>query len=238
MYFLIVIYNKNILDSKSFQNLFKKEKIIIFDNSENKKIQIENQNFCQKENIIYYTLNQNVGLSKAYNYVFKKIKNFDFNYLIICDDDTEITNDYLKEIKDKKADFLLPQIYSIQEKQIVFPTYEKKIIRSINTGLVLSKKIINNEFYDEKYFCYCSDFVFIENIQKKYQFKILDSQINQNFFEHSSNYNEQIYKQLKIRLNDTKKYYNFFKYNYFKIGYVLENYKKRKNKKILNLLFY
>lgn len=237
MYFLIVIYNKKILESNSFKFLFKKENIIIFDNSDIFSLQQNNELFCQKEKIMYFTKNKNIGLSKAYNYVFDKIKNLDFKYLVICDDDTEFNIEFLEELKNKQKDFLLPRIYSNQEKKIVFPNFDKKIIRSINSGLVLSKKIIKNERYDEKYFCYCSDFVFIENLQKKYDFEILESIINQNFFEHSLNYNKQIYQQLKIRLNDTKKYYNFFKYQYFKIGYVFENYKKRKNKEIFKLLF-
>ena len=51
MFFLIVIYNKKILESNSFKFLFKKENIIIFDNSDIFSLQQNNELFCQKEKI-------------------------------------------------------------------------------------------------------------------------------------------------------------------------------------------
>ena len=258
--FLIVIYNKEIALSPLFEKIKRETDFIriIFDNSTDEKLRNKNEQFCIKNNVNYYTLKKNVGLSKAYNYSFEQItkEKLDFNYLILCDDDTSFLNGYFKELENidlsENIGVYAPKVYGDKRNNLIFPKtsnkykiflntrYDDKDIKhiySINSGLCIHKNIVNKYRFDEKYFLYMIDWVFLEDMTKlNTKFKVMDSKVIQTFFEHEKNFNENsTLIQMKIRLLDTKEYTNFFNYTLFKNYYIIKNVIFRKNLKIFKL---
>lgn len=243
IYALIVIYNKKCIDSKSFNFIKKyndKIKIIIFDNSTKN---LKNKDFCDANNIEYYSLNKNVGLSKAYNYVISKINVSPDNYLMILDDDTSLNDNYFEEVfkstKNGEYDLYLPIIEA--NKKIISPSNIqfncrvkgisniKKInmnkITAINSGMVVRTSVYNNITYNEKIFLDYVDHDFMKNIRKNgYRIKMLDSVIKQDFSRNekgeltSELFRFKIYKKdFKIYCKDCKNipfyYINTFKFS-------------------------
>ena len=118
LYVAIVIYNKKISDvlSKySAKRLLekhgeKKTRIIVVDNSD-KRVYVDDSeltDFVATHGIVYIKNEKNLGLSKAYNkaveYALHDSRNPKFDFLMLLDDDTEITYDYIREIyKEYKA---------------------------------------------------------------------------------------------------------------------------------------
>ena len=222
---LIVIYNKNCCESESFKFIEKYKNnisIILFDNS----IQdFGNKEYCRKNDIIYYNLGENIGLSKAYNYVLNKIKISSNNYLLVLDDDTILNDNYLNEIfkivKDSRYDILLPIVKScdtvISPSIIFFDCMVKKVkniekinmkkISAINSGMVIKTSVYKTIKYNEKLFLDYVDHEFMCNIRKNNKkIIVLDSPINQNY---SRNQINSINSEL-IRFNIFKKDFKEF----------------------------
>lgn len=222
---LIVIYNKSCLESTTFKFIRKYKKkmnIIVFDNS---TIDYGNSEYCEKQNITYYTVNQNIGLSRAYNFILNKIKLSKSNYILILDDDTTLNDNYIREVLETinidNADVLLPLVWSNNElispssvsfncrvKQIKDVSFiNRKNITAINSGMVIRTSIYNDIKYNENLFLDYVDHDFMKNIREKnYNIKILSSSIYQSF----SRNEKQPLSSVKIRFNIYKK--DFKKY--------------------------
>jgi len=222
---LIVIYNKFCSESASFKFLEKnrnKLNIIVFDNSE---VDYGNKKYCEDRKISYYTMNKNIGLSKAYNYVIKKICLDNDKYLLILDDDTILNDNYLLEVLNKirelKFDILLPVVKSnneiISPSKIVFGCRVKKIktineikdnsITGINSGMVVRTSVYNLIKYNDKMFLDYVDHEFMRKVRtKKFKIDILDSVIYQNFFMNEKSNIQTAKKRFQIYKNDFKKY--------------------------------
>lgn len=222
---LIVIYNKSCIESTTFKfisNYSKKIKIIIFDNS---TIDCGNKEYCEVNGISYYTMNQNIGLSRAYNFILNKIKLDKSNYLLILDDDTTLNDEYIKDvlesINQNAADVLLPLVWSKNE--LISPSYlsfncrvkriknlrviNKRKITAINSGMVVRTDIYNDIKYNENLFLDYVDHDFIKRVRENnYKIKILNSSIYQAF----SRNEKQSLSNVKIRFNIYKK--DFKKY--------------------------
>lgn len=200
VYALVVIYNKKCSDSKTLKllkNYRKRLNIIVFDNS------IENFNngeYCKKYNIEYYTLNKNLGLSKAYNYVVERLNKNDNDYIIILDDDTDLNINYFKEvfekIKIKKYDVMLPIVKSnnqiISPSNVQFQCRVKRIneiskidyrnITAINSGMIVRLSLYNQIQYSEDMFLDYVDHDFMKKVRTlNLNIHILNSEIDQNF---------------------------------------------------------
>lgn len=230
IYVLIVIYNKKCEDSISFRCLQKYKvnkniKIIIFDNSEH---DFKNREYCLKENIIYYTKQKNIGLSKAYNYVIKKIKGKkEEGYLLLLDDDTEISEDYINKVLEKTQKSKVPQIFVpivksndtiISPSNTIFNCRVKKVkdirkikykkITAINSGMVVNLKIYNTIKYNENLFLDYVDHEFLRDARKnKIPIEILDSELKQSFSRDDVEIKkENVIKRLNIFKKDFKVY--------------------------------
>lgn len=225
--FLIVTYNKEIKDSLSYKSIIKyinNNNIIVFDNSNDKFIKM-NKDYSAKNNITYYTLNKNVGLSKAYNYVVKRINKNKNHYLVILDDDTALTSEYFKELitltKKAEYDIYLPIIYS--RKMIMSPAKVQfncriKVIKdvkevndnnisAINSAMVIRTSVFNKVLYNENLFLEYIDHDFMKKIREnKYKCYIMNSIIQQKYsrFENKNKQSEIV--RFKIYLKDFKKY--------------------------------
>lgn len=200
LYALVVIYNKKCEDSLTLNTLKEydnKLNIIVFDNSEK---DFNNKDYCDRNNYKYYTKNKNVGLSKAYNYVLKKIEKKDDDYLIILDDDTNLTKQYFKEVFKEtslnKYDVLLPIVKSnnviISPSKVQFNCRIKVIkniaelnnknITAINSGMVVKTNVYNDIIYNEDMFLDYIDHDFMSKIRKNnFKINVLKSEIIQNF---------------------------------------------------------
>lgn len=242
---LIVIYNKKIDDSITY-NAIKddsKIKLIIYDNSNETYIDY-NKKFCKKNTIEYYTQNKNVGLSKAYNYVIRKLDVK--GYLIILDDDTKLTKEYLAEVheltKKEEYEIILPIVKS--NNKIISPAsinnsgrvkvlkniedidYSK--ITAINSGMIIKNNVYNEIKYNEELFLDYVDHDFMDNIRKSsFNIKIMDSIINQNFsFDQKNNIDSELHR-FTIYKNDFKNY--CFKNNkkiYYRVSIMIKTIKK------------
>ena len=251
--YLILLYNQKIKTTNAYKSL-KEEEIIVFDNSDNVKYNNYNYKYCRENNIVYLTNNYNVGNAKAYNQAFNYInKHCQYDYVILADSDTIFSDEYKSIVSnlDKTNKFYLPLIRSSYLDEVVFPIQKTKDrvvvgnnkvdnitkLETINSGLVLSKVIASNNKYDEKFFVYCCDFEFVNRIKDKYDYEILDVEINQEFFDHSNKFSNNTIKQMAIRLSDEKKYLSKKDYLKFRNNFIWSKFLTFKKFRILTLLF-
>lgn len=224
LYYAIVIYNKQCKDSITIKKLENKDNIIIADNS---TIENNNEEYCINNNIKYIKMNQNEGLSKAYNSIIKelnKIKDND-DYIMWLDDDTNITEEYLNEVEKciPKYDVIMPIIKC--KNKIVSPL--KKIgikyigindknynnfenIYAINSCLTVRLNIYRKNLYNEKLFLDNIDLDFFKRVilKEKLKLKILDSDIEQNLFLLENTNIENFKKRYAMYLKDNYIFYN------------------------------
>lgn len=223
---LIVIYNKNCCDSISFkfiENFRDKINLILFDNSTR---DFKNKEYCEKNNIMYYSVNENIGLSRAYNYIIDRIELNSNNYLLILDDDTILNEDYINEIfgeiEKKQYDILLPKVFS--NGQLISPSTVqlgcriKKIkdvskvnfnqITAINSGMVIKASVYKNIKYNDEIFLDYVDHTFMKDVRKnKFKIKILMTSIDQNFSIDEKNADiKKVMTRFKLYKKDFKKY--------------------------------
>lgn len=162
---IIVLFRCNIGDSLTIKSLLKeikKEKLqstiklSIFDNSPeyNDTNSEEIKGMLKSINYRYLPSNKNVGLATAYNTVLEMARKEKDKYLWLLDQDSQMTNEYLKEVSNFEKLVLVPQIISdsiyISPRLINKPFKVKKIsagdhlgVNAINSGTLLSLQALN-----------------------------------------------------------------------------------------------
>lgn len=230
---LVVNYNLSIKESKTLINL-KNNKNLILDNWTifcwdnlplNSNLKIFKQEF---EGIkkVYIGSKKNESLMNIYNNAIEKYKD-EYDYLILLDNDTDITEDYLNEIKDlvnqnTKLNLILPKIINqniVYSPQLSFPTKIKrrkffdkeeyglkssKDIFAINSGMVIATDYLKktNFKYDERLKFYGTDNYFINNYEKnEEQFYMMKTIINHSFSMHEKEQLEKILWRFEDYLN-------------------------------------
>lgn len=192
---LIVIYNQKLDKSPSYQSIldsmeyFKKSKLIIWDNSqENQKINIDTINFFNQ--VEYIHTPENLSLSKIYNKVIQLNNGFD--YMIILDQDSSFSKDYLLEIeksinKNKDINLFLPIVksnntivspgdYKIFKgsywRKEIYGKINSKNILAINSGMVINFNYFKHTFvgYDERLNFYGVDTYFMFEYAKQNEY--------------------------------------------------------------------
>lgn len=152
-FFVIVLYKTSLEDSKTIKSL---ESIIgencslfVFDNSPIR--QYENDNFQFKSFSVHYHHDEtNPGLSVAYNLALVECSKLNKKWLLLLDQDTTFTKDYIEEIK--SLDFnkfpdtvvaIMPRVISLLDNRIIAPVkmFLGGICRPINVenGIVKTK---------------------------------------------------------------------------------------------------
>jgi len=181
---IITLYktpNDKLLNLKKYRNfplfLFEQEGNLISKKNIEKKLKLK---------FYYYFSSKNIGLSKASNFLLKKVKT---KYLLFTQADISI--DYksilnLKDIfkKDKDIIFVTPQINSknkISKKKGKF-----SFVKKINAACMLCdvKKLKTIGFFDEDYFLYWEDIDLMNKINKSKYKMVLANNI---YAKHSSN---------------------------------------------------
>ena len=230
-YAVVVLYNKKIQDSITISHLIRLQKenlhIIVLDNSTDDYV-VENRGYFPIDLLTYYSMGENVGLSKAYNYALSILDNKSEDDIVIWfDDDTPVEQEYFdclkSKVADKRYDVFAPVIYGqngviyspnksgwLKGKYIKFP--EQKIpqnkFNAINSCLAVRLKAYKGYTYDEGLFMDCVDTKLFDDFRKKkLKFCTLPVKIYQNFFQRSGNKDVQKYwNRFRIRIKDTMYY--------------------------------
>jgi len=216
----IIIYNKSICDSITFQSIKDIDlDILILDNSENDYC---NKRFCANRGIRYISMGGNKGLSKAYNRAIENSTNSDV--IILFDDDTEVKRDYfvkLKEAldKEKDVDIFAPiirgqdgVIYSpnefsfLRNHLIKSPNHEvsQKSFNAIGSCLAIRMRVFDDYYFNEKLFMDQVDqYFFYEQRKIGRRFGKLDVEILQHFYQRETTLSSDAgWKRLKMRIYD------------------------------------
>lgn len=203
---IIVIYNENIVDIIKKMSVFDYyDYLVIVDNSDCLDYIVMNDKYRCEENIVYLSKRSNLGLSKAYNfaldYISREIGFNDNLWIMISDDDTEFSNDYLDNVKnaivstgsevisgiivDQDGNYLSP---TKRCKNIFLTEYVKQCgkysdINLINSGCVIKSTIFNRLRYDEDLFLDMIDYKFMYDLSKNCfdDVEIVEGKITQNF---------------------------------------------------------
>ncbi|WP_432222940.1 hypothetical protein ACRASX_07475 [Flavobacterium sp. TMP13] len=146
IYIVIVLYKTKLEESKTIISLQEclvgNISILVFDNSP--KSQYESNNFVfNKFNILYHHDSTNPGLSGAYNYALFLAKNTKSRWLMLLDQDTIITKDYINEIENlnfneisNRVVAIIPTVVSLSHNKIIAPV--KVLIGGIFRPVTLS----------------------------------------------------------------------------------------------------
>jgi GT2 family glycosyltransferase len=228
-YIVVVLYRIKLEESQtiiSFSNYSTSNfDILVYDNSPEK--QYENCRFRFKNlNIDYVHDESNPGLSHAYNYALSNAFINKFNWLLLLDQDTSLTNDYLEEIvslnlTQRQKDFVcvIPNVRSIGKNTIISPSkflmggicrpivskpgVTCLPITGINSGTILNVNFMNsiNGFNSDFKLDMLDHWYFREISKKKQSILLLKSTIYQNlsiFEKFEENMSLARYKNLLI----------------------------------------
>ena len=131
IFFVIVLYKSSLEDSKTINSL---ESIIgdgfnlyVYDNSPER--QYENDNFEFKNfKIKYYHDGTNPGLSTAYNCALEECGKSNKKWVLLLDQDTTFTKEYIEEIESLDFDeipttvvAIVPRVVSLLDQRIIAP---------------------------------------------------------------------------------------------------------------------
>lgn len=119
---VLVLYEQRLEDAKTYQSLLKHlttsqkmhtVEVLIYDNS----VKIKNQKDALPDGYKFIKNQGNIGLAKTYNDALKKAKENQSDWLVLLDQDTELTGAYFEalfnaDIKDEAVVSLVPQIVS------------------------------------------------------------------------------------------------------------------------------
>lgn len=172
---IVVVYNKSCKESITCQALkalrHTKVSVLVYDNSVR---DFGNASYCEKQEWIYFSQGENVGISKAYNVCVDHLKKYMLaDYLCLFDDDTNISEEYFdtlnSAINGYDADIYVPFIFSAgrllspckiksnfsvsmfkDEQEALL--YNGRDITAINSGMAIKLNVFNNYCYDEHIF--------------------------------------------------------------------------------------
>ena len=232
MFFIVVLYNKKINESLTLNNIFQMNleniEVVILDNSTTPL----NDSNGLGEYVHYLNMNGNKGLSKPYNvaldYIFNDLKGTSNDYIVLFDDDTNITYEYFQKLNEEincntDVDIFAPIVYG-QDGIIYSPNsyrYLKnqlfrnkndlggiKRFNAINSCLCVKASVYENYRYDENLFLDQVDTKFFNDMRlKNTNFKVLDTVIHQNFSQRGKKLNpKKMLIRYRIRFKDIMVY--------------------------------
>ncbi len=197
IYSILVIYNKDITSSKSYDFIknYSSIKLIVCDNS---TIENKNEEKILSDGNIYVSMHGNKGLSKAYNEGLKNIPCSKDDYVLLLDDDTALTDEYMqavfKCIKSKK-DIYIPIVKTtnmlmspvISKDGCIYPIKEMdqihdSTISAINSGMVICTDVFKDYQYPEPMFLDYVDHAFMLEMNRRHkQIEVMNVTVFQSF---------------------------------------------------------
>lgn len=255
LYGIIVVYNKNVKDSTTYQCLKaqKSLRIIVCDNSTS---DYRNKDIVQTDGYFYVDMHGNAGLSKAYNKALNVISEENpemKGYVALFDDDTFIPEAYFsklrEDIREKHSDIFLPIVRD--EVGILSPSVMKKYychrapenvwkikkqeLCGINSGMAIRLRLFKNYRYDERIFLDYVDHGFIRDMRKKHRkVSIMDVEIRQTFSSNTDN-KEKSMIRFQIFKKDINEFYREGFWNRFFFYYVITRRKMQLTRKFRDL---
>ncbi|NYU09314.1 hypothetical protein A8O28_00870 [Enterobacteriaceae bacterium CCUG 67584] len=207
---LVVIYNKHIENNITITSatgaakLFSDFEIIVWDNSTDSEYRSTNECYAQEHSLIYLTNNDNAKLSWVYN---KIIKEHQYDYLIISDDDSEYSEEYFNKLQSALLEGHLvsvPQIYvndklrSPAKMGLIVGKHldgiesgTHKNLIAITSGMVISSKLkgIMTPIFDENLSFYGVDTEFFLRLsQHNIPLHVLNVRLTHEMAMHSEEY--------------------------------------------------
>lgn len=183
--FLIVVYNKKIAESCTFNKVvnskFSDDSLCVIWNNGPTSCEEEFLNVYEyNKNIRYHETLHNISLAKIYNEVINK---YNAQIYIILDDDSSLTDAYFEAVKQISPNEVgMPVIY--YDRKIINPCingqiYSKGInidandtIKTIGSGLVVGRDVASqlfkayNSVFDERFYLYGVDTTFCFRLNK------------------------------------------------------------------------
>lgn len=169
IYIVIVLYKTNLEGSKTIETLKsipdENINLMVFDNSPIKQYHLSYFRY-DKFNIHYFNDCSNPGLSRAYNLALSNAGDKNYKWLLLLDQDTTITNEYIKEVMLLETDrisknivSIMPRVISLLNDKLIAPVkmskggicrpiilesgVSQKNISGINSGTLLSVSFMN-----------------------------------------------------------------------------------------------
>lgn len=208
IFFVVVLYKVKLEDSQTIKSLDEaletSTNLLVFDNSPHR--QYEKEYFdLGKFSIHYHHDGSNPGLSRAYNLALEFASQNNCTWLLLLDQDTIFTVDYIKEIQDIQTDQLsndvaaiIPKVVSNDHNKVISPAilylggFAKPVfldkgiahlnINGINSGTLLRVYFMNAiGGFNEKYPLDMLDHWYFSQIfKRKKNVYVMNSTIYQN----------------------------------------------------------
>ena len=228
MYSILVIYNKKVIESPTYQ-FIKNEKCIQCIVCDNSTMDMNNKEIVEQDGYTYLSMDGNAGLSKAYNKALDFIQSINKEmdgYVILLDDDTLLTDEYITEVKRCMhfcSDIFLPivrdelgimspclvqdEVISRVEQKVDINAYEKQDLSGINSGMLIRLDVFKDYRYDEHLFLDIVDHYINKEMKEKNKIiQIMNVEIQQNFSA-NSNEKESAKNRFKIFKKDSQYYF-------------------------------
>lgn len=191
---IMTLYKTPLSKLKNLKN-YKNFKLILFEQ------ETDGKNFHElkknlKLNFKYYYSKKNLGLSKASNLLFSKVKT---RYFLFTQPDIKISINEIKKLykaikKNKDLIFVTP-VHSRTKKIINGTKPNLKIVKKIKAAIMMcdTKKVKKTGFFDEDYFLYWEDISLMKKINNS-EFKM--AIVKNSFATHNDS--ESSIKSLKV----------------------------------------
>ena len=194
---LVVTYNKSCEHIKICKILLECSVLhpIVIDNSEG---EYNNKKFCEKHGWLYFSMEGNKGLSKAYNIGINMCRKIDPEGVIcLLDDDTDINMNYFSALEKSLIENVDCSVFFPMLRvsdRIVSPSliskchtfkffknyneiteYKGERLTAFNSGMAIRLKVFNHFSYGETLFLDCIDHWFMRHVnQLNIKWRVID----------------------------------------------------------------
>lgn len=229
MFFIVcVVYNRLVEEIRSLSQFVSLAdahgdvRVLIYDNSTKEDLVRANGANLHAKEIIYYSCNENAGLSGAYNRALKEVNGA--GWILWADDDTWFSEEYLENVYEKTRTTqaqIVSGIVKTNTGSILSPIFRGaqnvgeivhdnvyRDVYCINSGLCVSSSVYTViGCYDEKLFVDMIDYWLFDELHKKQLdiVEIVAGEISQSFSGTSS-------QALSVKMKRFKMFSKDFKY--------------------------
>lgn len=150
IFLVVVLYKTSLENSKTINSLEnvigEKVNLFVFDNSPIRQYESDDFDF-KSFKVRYHHDSTNPGLSVAYNYALDLASNINYPWLLLLDQDTTFTKQYIQEIKrldinkiSNAVVAIIPRVISVVGERIIAPT--KMLLGGICRPIMLSSGVV------------------------------------------------------------------------------------------------